>query len=73
MDNQRLYLTAPHNDYIKIFAYKDNSDNPIDVNYDEWRYPLMWWMWAHFGNYQQLKKAAFQTGKNYYYHKKGAK
>ena len=47
--------------------------NPIDVNYDEWRYPLMWWMWAHFGNYQQLKKAAFQTGKNYYYHKKGAK
>ena len=34
MKTQKLFIDGPHNDYIKILAYKDHSGIPILVNYN---------------------------------------
>lgn len=58
---------------VRLANLLHGHTNPIDVNYDEWRYPLMWWMWAHISSYSHLKRAAYQTEYNYYKNKRGAR
>ena len=40
MKAQRLYIYGPYNDYIKIFGYKDNSENGIQADYKNGIYSI---------------------------------